>query len=306
MVAIDYFLVKRLVMDKINFVTKLLDFLHFLQKKTLLLAPLWLLVVALSGVFELASAANRPEEVSKTMLVNVDSWDRSQDVTTDGEHFYFSCKYGLVKTELDCKTNTVRNSNAIPERFVEEYGSAHIGGISYYKDKLYCAVEDSKVWQHPLILVYDAATLEFTGEFYHLDPEKHTKGLPWICVDPETGLIYTSSRDNSTEIMCYDTASKSYLESVQLVNSDPEFNIHKIQGGEINGGILYLATNNATQAVYQVELADGKAEKLFDRNLFSGSEGEGITVLETEDGAFLHCMDMSPIFLSCYVRHFAK
>ena len=293
-------------MSKINFVTKLLDVLHFLQKSTVLLLPLWLLVVALSGVFELASAADRHEELDKTMLVNVDSWDRSQDMTTDGTHFYFSSKYGLVKTEADCKTNILRNSNAIPSEFVEEYGSAHIGGISYYGGKLYCAVEDSKVWQHPLILVYDAGTLEFTGEFYHLDAEKHTKGLPWICVDSATGLIYTSSRDNSTEIMCYDTASKTYLDSIALVNPDPEFNIHKIQGGEINGGILYLATNNATQAVYQVEVATGEAEKLFDRNLCSGSEGEGITVLETKDGAFLHCMDMSPIFLSCYVRHFAK
>ena len=293
-------------MGKINFVTKLLDILYFFQKKTVFLLPLWLLVIALSGVFELASAADRPEEVSKTMLVNVDSWDRSQDVTTDGECFYFTNKYGIVKTGLDCKTTVMRNSNAIPGKFAEEYGSAHIGGISYYKDKLYCAVEDSKVWQHPLILVYNAYTLEFTGEFYHLDPEKHTKGLPWICVDPDSGLIYTSSRDNSTEIMCYDTASETYLDSITLVNSDPGFNIHKIQGGEINNGILYLATNNETQAVYQVELEGGKAEKLFDRNLFSGSEGEGITVLETEDGAFLHCMDMSPIFLSCYVRHFAK
>ena len=104
--------------------------------------------------------------------------------------------------------------------------------------------------------------------------------------------------------MCYDTASGSYLESIELVNSDPDFNIHKIQGGEIKDGVLYLATNNETQAVYAVSLSDGRAEKLFDRNLFPGSEGEGITVLETEDGAFLHTMDMSPIFLSCYVRHF--
>ncbi|MBQ8026546.1 MAG: hypothetical protein IJ261_00350 [Clostridia bacterium] len=293
-------------MKKIAIITKLLDALRFFQKKTVFLVPLWVLVIAFSGVFELASEADRPSEVSKTMFVNVDSWDRSQDMTTDGNHFYFSSKYGLTQTKLDCETVTMRKSNAIPEKFVEEYGSAHIGGISYYKDKLYCAVEDSKVWQHPLILVYNAYTLEFTGEFYHLDPEKHTKGLPWICVDSDTGLIYTSSRDNSTEIMCYDTKTQQYLESIVLVNPDADFNIHKIQGGEISDGVLYLATNNETQAVYAVELATGRAQKLFDRNLFSGSEGEGITVLATQDGAYLHCMDMSPIFLSCYVRHFAQ
>ena len=292
-------------MSKITFIARLLDALRLIQKKTVLLVPLWLLVVALSGVFELASAADRPDEAAKTMLINVDSWDRSQDMTTDGESYYFSSKYGLIRTELNCTSVTVRNSDALPDEFVESYGSAHIGGISFYGDKLYCAVEDSKVWEHPLIIVYDAKTLEFTGEFYHLDPEKHTKGLPWICVDPDTGLIYTSSRDNSVEIMCYDTKTQQYLDSITLVNPEEGFNIHKIQGGEISNGVLYLATNNETQAVYSVELASGKAEKLFDRNLFSGSEGEGITVLETEDGAFLHAMDMSPIFLSCYVRHFA-
>ena len=293
-------------MDSIKAVKTLMDVLRFLQKYTPVLYPLLALTLVLSGIFELATVSARPEEVSKTMVLGADSWEHSQDITTDGESYYFTCKYGIIKTELDCKTVTVRNADAIPDDFKTEFGSAHIGGISYYNGKLYCAVEDSKVWQHPLILVYNAYTLEFTGEFYHLDPDKHTKGLPWICVDPDSGLVYTSSRDNSTEIMCYDTASETYLDSITLVNSDPGFNIHKIQGGEIKDGILYLATNNETQAVYQVELEGGKAEKLFDRNLFSGSEGEGITVLETEDGAFLHCMDMSPIFLSCYVRHFAK
>lgn len=292
-------------MDKIKAVKVLMDVLRFLQKKTPVLLPLMALVLALSGVFELASAADRPEEVAKTMLLGADSWEHSQDITTDGESYYFSCKYGIIRTELDCKTVITRNADAIPDDFKVEYGSAHIGGISYYNGKLYCAVEDSKVFQHPLIVVYDAETLEFTGEFYHLDAQKHTKGLPWVSVNPETGIIYCASRDNSTEIMCYDTATQKYLEPIALVNSDPDFNIHKIQGGEVNGGVLYLATNDSTQAVFTVDLASGQADKLFDRNLFEGSEGEGLTILKTQDGAFIHAMDMSPIFISAYVRHYA-
>ncbi|MBR3754011.1 MAG: hypothetical protein IKK49_02770 [Clostridia bacterium] len=293
-------------MDSIKAVKTLMDILRFLQKYTPVLTPLLALTLVLSGVFELATVSARPEEVSKTMVLGADSWEHSQDVTTDGESYYFTCKYGIIKTELDCKTVTVRNADAIPDSFKTEYGSAHIGGISFYDGKLYCAVEDSKVWQHPLIVVYDAETLEYTGEFYHLDPEKHTKGLPWISVNPETGIIYCASRDYSTEIMCYDTASEEYLEPIALVNSDPDFNIHKIQGGEVSGGVLYLATNDSTQAVFTVDLASGAADKLFDRNLFEGSEGEGLTVLETEDGAFIHAMDMSPIFISAYVRHYAN
>lgn len=292
-------------MDEFAAVKSIMDVLRFLHKKTPILLPLTVLVLALSGVFELATAAARPEEVDKTMLLYADSWEHSQDMTTDGEYYYFSCKYGLVKTELDCKTAVLRNADALPDEFVENYGSAHIGGISYYNGKLYCAVEDSKVWQHPLILVYSAYTLEYTGEYYELDPERHTKGLPWVCVDPDTGIIYCAARDNATALMRYDTKTKQYIDDLVLVNEDPEFNIHKIQGCEVYGGTLYAATNDGTQALYTVELSSGKAEKLFDRNLFSGSEGEGLTILETQDGAFIHAMDMSPIFISAYVRHYA-
>lgn len=292
-------------MDTIALVNGLMSVIRFLQKKTPLMLPLMLLVLALSGIFELATVADRPEEVSKTMLLGADSWEHSQDITTDGEYYFFTCKYGIIKTELDGKTVISRNADAIPADFKENYGSAHIGGISFYEGKLYCAVEDSKVWQHPLVVVYDAKTLEYTGEFYHLDPEKHTKGLPWVSVDPETGIIYCAIRDNATEIMRYDTQSKEYLEPLTLVNEDPEFFIYKIQGGEVKDSVLYLAANDETQAVYSVELENGNARKLFDRNLCQGSEGEGLTVLETEDGAFIHAMDMSPIFISAYVRHYA-
>ncbi|MBR6619487.1 MAG: hypothetical protein IKK85_04015 [Clostridia bacterium] len=293
-------------MDKFAFIKHLMGLLRLLGKKTPFLLPLTVLVLALSGVFELATAADRPAEVDKTILLNADSWEHSQDMTTDGKYYYFTCKQGIIKTELDSKTVLMRNADALPDKFVEDYGSAHIGGISYYKGKLYCAVEDSKVWQHPLILVYSAYTLEYTGEYYELDPARHTKGLPWVCVDPETGIIYCAARDNATTLMRYDTKAKQYIDDLVLVNSDPDFNIHKIQGCEIYGGVLYAATNDSTQAVYTVDIADGTAEKLFDRNLFSGSEGEGLTILETDDGAFIHAMDMSPIFLSAYVRHYAK
>ncbi len=291
-------------MDKFALIKSLMSVLRFLQRKTVLLLPLTLLVLALSGAFELATVSQRPQETDKTLFLYADSWERSQDMTTDGESYYFSCKYGLIKTELDCKTVVARNADALPDEYIEGCGTAHIGGISYYGGKLYCATEDSKVWNSPIILVYDADTLEFTGEAHHLDPERHTKGLPWIAVDPESGIIYTSSRDNSTAIMRYDPKTETYLDDIVLQNSDPEFNIHKIQGGEVDGGMLYVATNNSTQAVYTVELSSGNAEKLFDRNLCSGSEGEGLTLLKTEDGAYIHTMDMSPIFISAYVRHY--
>ncbi len=270
-------------------------------KGSIPLAALSALVLVLSSIFELATAGTRPAELNKTILINDQAWEASQDITTDGENFYFSCKYGLIKTKADFETVLVRNADAIPDE-LQSLGVSHIGGISYYDGKLYCAAEDSKVFKHPYVLVFDAKTLAYTGECYEMDAQRHTKGLPWIAVDPDSGILYCSSRDRSVELMRYDLENRCYLPSLPLVNDDPAFNLHKIQGAEIFKGTLYTSANNDGQSVAKVNLTDGKAEILFDRRLFPGSEGEGMTVSLTGKGLVLHCLDMSPIFLSAYVR----
>ena len=42
-----------------------------------------------------------------------------------------------------------------------------------------------------------------------------------------------------------------------------------------------------------------------DRDLTKGSEGEGITVLETADGAVFHAIDMGPLFINAFIRSYA-
>ena len=158
------------------------------------------------------------------------------------------------------------------------------------------------MFEHPFVLVFDAATLQYTGECYEMDAERHTKGLPWVAVDPDSGILYCAARDNATELMRYDLKSRRYLDSLPLVNDDPDFSLHKIQGGEICGGVLYTAANDDGQSIGRVDLATGRAEIYLKRSLFPGSEGEGMTVSRTDQGLVLHCLDMSPIFLSAYVR----
>ena len=278
-------------------------FLSLARWGRLVLLPLTVLVLVLSGFFELATVGVRPAELDKTMLINDRAWDASQGITTDGESFYFSSKYVLIKTEGDYKTVLARNADAIPPE-LQALGVSHIGGISYYDGRLYCAAEDSKVFERPYVLVFDAATLQYTGEAYAMDPARHTKGLPWVAVDSETGVLYCAARDYATELMRYDLKNKRYLDSLPLVNDDPAFNLHKIQGGDVCRGVLYTCANDDGQSVGRVDLADGRAAICFKRNLFPGSEGEGLTVSLTEKGVTLHCLDMSPIFLSAYVRSY--
>lgn len=250
------------------------------------------------------SAGKRHPEVSKDNVLLIGAAERSQGITTDGKYYYFSSKWGLTKSELDGKTRVKSNPLAIPKKLKDEYGLAHIGGISYSKaDKcIYAGLEDSKVWEYPVVAVYDADTLKFTGRYYILDKALHTRGLPWVAVDNDRGLLITLDHSKkANELIFYDIADNmKYVGSVKLSET-----VRSIQGAEMYRGMLYAATNDDTQAVYKIDPKSGEVSKYFDRNLTKGSEGEGITVLETADGAVFHAIDMGPLFINAFIRHYA-
>lgn len=250
------------------------------------------------------SAGKRHPEVSKDNVLLIGAAERSQGITTDGKYYYFSSKWGLTKSELDGKTRVKSNPLAIPKKLKDEYGLAHIGGISYSKadNCIYAGLEDSKVWEYPIVAVYDADTLKFTGRYYILDKALHTRGLPWVAVDNDRGLLITLDHSKkANELIFYDIADNmKYVGSVKLSET-----VRSIQGAEMYGGMLYAATNDDTQAVYKIDPKSGEVSKYFDRNLTKGSEGEGITVLETADGAVFHAIDMGPLFINAFIRHYA-
>ncbi len=250
------------------------------------------------------SAGKRHPEVSKDNVLLIGAAERSQGITTDGKYYYFSSKWGLTKSELDGKTRVKSNPLAIPKKLKDEYGLAHIGGISYSKadNCIYAGLEDSKVWEYPIVAVYDADTLNFTGRYYILDKALHTRGLPWVAVDNDRGLLITLDHSKkANELIFYDIADNmKYVGSVKLSET-----VRSIQGAEMYGGMLYAATNDDTQAVYKIDPKSGEVSKYFDRNLTKGSEGEGITVLETADGAVFHAIDMGPLFINAFIRHYA-
>lgn len=250
------------------------------------------------------SAGKRHPEVSKDNVLLIGAAERSQGITTGGKYYYFSSKWGLTKSELDGKTRVKSNPLAIPKKLKDEYGLAHIGGISYSKadNCIYAGLEDSKVWEYPVVAVYDADTLKFTGRYYILDKALHTRGLPWVAVDNDRGLLITLDHSKkANELIFYDIADNmKYVGSVKLSET-----VRSIQGAEMYGGMLYAATNDDTQAVYKIDPKSGDVSKYFDRNLTKGSEGEGITVLETADGAVFHAIDMGPLFINAFIRHYA-
>lgn len=243
---------------------------------------------------------------SENGVIGLETLTRSQDVTTDGEYFYFSGKTALEKVSLDCKEIIALNTEAIPAELQEKYNSQHIGGISYYDGIIYAALEDSKEWNYPIIALYDAVTLEYTGRCFELPTDKQTRGVPWVCVDGENGFAYTGDSRNYTEIFKFSLSDFSYIETINLSEE-----VQKIQGAEVKDGILYAGTNDMTRAVFTVDLSDGTVTKLFDRIMYEyklidnfGGEGEGLTLLYMEDGTFIHTLQLGALFIDSSLRHY--
>lgn len=247
---------------------------------------------------DLISAADRTDN-EKTNVVGIGAYFRSQGMATDGETLYFSSKTTVIRTEADAKTLINANYFAIPDE-LKELGIAHIGGMSFYNGKIYAGLEDSKVWDYPIVGIFDAETLELV-EYYVLDAEVITRGLPWVAVNPENGYLYCMDHSKQpTKILVYDTADKmAFVEEIPLSEVVPS-----IQGAEFYNGILYAATNDETQAIYKIDVTNGNVEKYLDRNLTSGSEGEGMTVMIKDGKPVIVAMDMGPLFINAFVREY--
>lgn len=243
---------------------------------------------------------------SESKVIGLETLERAQGVSTDGKAWYFSGKSCLLKTELDNRTVLAVNLRAIPDELSEKYSSAHIGGISYCRGKLYCPLEDSKKWQYPVIAVYDADTLEFTGEYHVMPNDILTRGISWLSCDAERGLIYSSHSSNAEELYCFGLDTFELVKTVKL--SVP---VKSIQGGDVYGGELYAGTNDGTRAVYKINPVTGETEKLFDRIMYQprlidnfGGEGEDVTVWPMEDGTLIHALDVGALFIDSNLRHY--
>lgn len=265
---------------------------------TLIFAVILIPFSALTHGIDLISSAERTDE-SKTNVVGIGAYFRSQGITSDGDTFWFSSKTTLIRTMGNYRTVVNANYSAIPEE-LSELGIKHIGGLSYYNGFIYAGLEDSKVWDYPIIGVYDAETLELI-KYYIMDAELITRGMPWVTVDPETGLLYcTDHSKNPTKLLVYDTADEmAFVKEIPL-SAVP----YAIQGAEFCSGTLYAATNDDTQAVYAINVADGSVKKVLDRNLTSGSEGEGMTFVKRNGETVLVAMDMGPLFINAFVREY--
>ena len=257
--------------------------------------------------FGKATATPEVELVKEDKMVFDAAAYAGQGITTDGEYYYTSGSLtalsiaGLSKYDAETMELVARNFDAIPSEYRDNYGTDHIGGISYYNGLIYAAVEN-EAEDYPLVITYDTETLEPVNT-YLLTKEFLPDGIPWLAVDSESGYLYCSQFNEVDCILAFDLDTMDFSHKINL--STP---LVRIQGGEAYEGKLYLSSdvaNSNDDEVYTVDLVTGEVDILCTRSLpsLAGNEAEGLTVYPMADGSLIHVLDYDKT-VGIYIRHY--
>ena len=237
--------------------------------------------------------ASGEAELTRSLAFNaLDGVSFMQGLACDGEVYY---GFGAVKpphynaiTKIDVETGEIlqRHDYCLPVELMR-MGYCHIGDGCLYGGQLYIALEAFE-YRRPAVIRYDADTLEYVG-FTPLPEEGVGDGrIPWCEISD--GVLYYSHSNNVNELLMLSADDMTFLGSLPLDRT-----LHKVQGGEVLDGKMIMTTDEGGNKmnVYAVELATGHTEVLFVRctGRFA-SEGEGIAVCPTADGAQLHILDV--------------
>lgn len=231
-----------------------------------------------------------------------------QGITNDGKYFYTSGTVtginstAIAKFSIDSMDFVGSNVNPLP-KVCTDRGNNHIGGISYYNGKIYAPVEGGNE-VYACIVVFDAETLEATGEVYDLPNDLYPSGVPWCAVDPETGYLYTSIWKSTKVIHVYDTNdSMKHIDTINLKTP-----ISHIQGAEFLNGTLYMSQDTRNKGsirdILKVDIASGDVSIVAERDIADEDyEAEGMTFTKTTDGPVLHVLDYNRV-IGINVNHY--
>ena len=240
--------------------------------------------------------------VSEETKVLMDAYYMGQGLTNDGTYYYTSGAITALKMTALAKYNMKTmervdlNKKPLPD-VLKKRGNDHIGGISYYNGKIYAAVEDSKAYQYPCIVVFDAATLDYVT-YYDVNPGRFPDGIPWLAVDSGTGMLYASAWSNASVIQQFQiSAVMAHVKEIELQGLGV---LDRIQGGEFYNGKLYLSADNQDSGkiknVYSVDVNTGVVKLAFTRDVGKADvEAEDMTACLTDNGAVFHVLDYNKL-----------
>jgi hypothetical protein len=233
---------------------------------------------------------------------------RSQGLASDGRSLTFSWQFGLMRTTTDpAETPLARNTLAIPPAIAAQGGN-HIGDIDIAGGKVYAPIEDGAKrpdgtrYQHPFIALYDAKTLNYTGEAHELPQALHTEGVPWIAVDAARGVFYTAEWNDTKIINVFDLRTFALRKTITLSQT-----LGRIQGAKVHDGMLYAFADlkDVPRPVYKIDPDTGHVLTVATIALPAGSESEGLAFYDQPDGTALHTLDVTPDSLGVDLRDHA-
>ena len=191
---------------------------------------------------------------------------------TDG--WVFSTNLVLFRTD-DAFAITAKHDGAIPPDWTAQ-GFDHIGDVDVADGVVYAPVEQPDYSRNrQAMLRYDVATLSFLDGVI-VDQSQNS----WVAVDADAKVAYSMGGFTDHAVVRYDLANAwKPLGSLEL-----DATVERVQGGDVRDGYLWLSTDDATDAVYQVDLSTGHVVALGSIGRIDG-EAEGIdaTVLPSGD-----------------------
>ena len=213
-----------------------------------------------------------------------DAYITGQGYDSYGEYYYSSGAItavyaaGIAKIDKDSGRIIAANYFALPKDF-KDRGYDHIGDISVQNGVIYAPVEDRNE-ETPLVALYSADTLEYTGICYELDRPELDDGIPWCATDEN--YFYTSAFHATDEILVFNLSDMSYSHTVRLTRE-----IARNQAGDVLDGTLYMNCDphEGNKEVYSIDLMTGQTDLLFDRATTgrTGTEAEGLCAFKGSD-----------------------
>ncbi|MGI5233418.1 hypothetical protein [Actinoallomurus sp. CA-142502] len=265
-----------------------------------------------------ASAATWTRTAQYYRWTGTNALERGQGVATDGTYFYYAGPGGMVKATISNDSEVASKPFPIPSSLSGTYHSDHIGDLEYYAGYVIAPIEDGDDgYQHPLLALYNASDLSYTGRYVQLPLDQMPGGVPWVAVDANAGLVYTApwtqeAAEGTNELVVYHLsdllglpAGATLPVASTVTLSQP---LSSIQGAASWEGRLY-ASVDTDNSVYSIDPTSGQVAYEFHQDTETDDEVEGIAAWDLgPTGGQLHIVNVGSglkrIFL--YLQHYTK
>ncbi|MET8699765.1 hypothetical protein ABZW10_12965 [Kitasatospora sp. NPDC004723] len=245
--------------------------------------------------------------------------ERGQGVATDGTYFYYAGPGGMVKATISNDSEVASSAFPIPSSLSSPFKSDHIGDLEYYGGYVIAPLEDGKNnYQHPLLALYNASDLSYTGRYVQLPLDKMPGGVPWVAVDGAAGLVYTApwtqnAANGTNTLIAYSLADLLTLPAGStlpvrrtITLSQP---LSRIQGAAVWQNKLYASVDDSGKSVYSIDPNTGQVSYEFHQDAEPGDEVQGIAAWDLgPSGGQLHIVHVGSgwksIFL--YLQHYTR